>query len=287
MSEYNDYSDILVEVPDEDLEELADIYRSRSYMPHASSLLKNGHRLRRQGCFFIQFLSPRNCWKKDGTFFALMEFPPLYQLSIFTMDESGESVYQGLMNTKRIDFNKNLEFEAIPHIVYSTVMRVIDEKKLNIENNNQCFIYTVPQKVARNFQMKCPNHLEIRRLEISQADFMNSIWPHRSPGSEKYVTSLIETCGGYGLFIKSTNELVSWILKKKLGEIGLLQTVDHHKRKGFGSIILKKMSKEVAEDGENPTGIVSVSNEASIKLLEKEHFENLGWCYYIKVNGKK
>ncbi|KAG5896306.1 hypothetical protein JTB14_008862 [Gonioctena quinquepunctata] len=277
--------DILVDIPERDLDELVEIYKKRKYIPYISSLVRNARRLKKEGCSFVTFVSPRNCWRRDGTFFALMEFPGKYQVAICTLDDSGKNVYEGLMNTRRIDFRKVLHFDDIPSNVHTTILRVFEEKKLKVSVNIANCVYTTPRIKAIHFQSKCPDHLRLSKLQVTDSNLMNSTWAGRFPGSEEYIATLIEKIGGYGLYLKSTNELVAWVVKKGLGEIGLLQTVDQQKKKGLASILLRKISKEIAEDGDDPTGTVSAINIPSRTLLEKWHIKNAGSCYDVRVEN--
>ncbi|KAG5896305.1 hypothetical protein JTB14_008861 [Gonioctena quinquepunctata] len=285
MNETTNITDILVDIPDEHLEVLVEKYIDNRYISCIRSLVRNGRRLRKAGCFFVTFASTRNCWQKDGTFFALMEFPRKYQVAIFTLDDSAKNVYEGLMNTRRIDFRKRLHFDVIPSNVHPSILRVCEEKKLKVSVNSTNCVYTIPRIKAMNFQTTCPDPLKLSKLQVTDSNLMNSIWAHTFPGSEEFVATLIEKYGGYGLYLKSTNELVAWVVKKGLGEMGLLQTVDHQKKKGLASILLKKMSKEIAEDGDDPTIIVVATNTPSRTLMEKLHFENVGPCYDVRVEN--
>lgn len=78
--------------------------------------------------------------------------------------------------------------------------------------------------------------------------------------------------GGYGLFLKSDNSIVAWVLKNHLGALAILQTVEEHKRKGYGSLITKVLSQEIAKEGHEPIAMVLIENVTSQKL-----FKNLGF----------
>ncbi|KAG5894606.1 hypothetical protein JTB14_026137 [Gonioctena quinquepunctata] len=285
MSDPKPYDDILVDIPDESLEELADIYEKKcTNIPYASSLLRNGKRLRDKGVFYITFMSPGDSWKKDGTFFALMEFPGKYHLTVFTLSESANNIYESLMKTKRIHFD-GLVFYALHNSLYQTILRIIGEKKLKTVKTNPNYIYTMPKEVAMDFQLELPPEVKLAKLEVSHSNLVSSHWPHRFPRCEEYIAAFIENNGGFGLFLKSTNELIAWVLKTGVGKIGVLETVEAHRKKGYASILTKTLSKEIALEGENPTTNVLDTNIASMKLMEKLGFRNVGLCYYITLAG--
>lgn len=118
-----------------------------------------------------------------------------------------------------------------------------------------------------------PEDYYISSLTPGHAPIINEVWPHNHPGSEIYVSQLIEANGGVGLFAKSTHELCAWVLKTYFGSLGLLQVAEAHKRKGFGSLMTKIFSKKLAEDGLDVTGTVVIHNVASQMLFKKLGFK--------------
>lgn len=81
--------------------------------------------------------------------------------------------------------------------------------------------------------------------------------------------------GGYGVFLKSDNSIAAWIFKNQLGCLGILQTVEKHKCKGYGSLLSKILAKEVGEDGHNPLGTVLTHNKPSQIMFTKIGFRTL------------
>ncbi|XP_023016215.2 uncharacterized protein [Leptinotarsa decemlineata] len=276
--------DILVDISNEYLDSLADIYRKSGNIPYASSLLRHGKKLIDEGKHFITFMSSGESWKQDGTFFALMQFPHRYQVVVLTLSASGEKIYDILMKTKRIDFDEHkMVFYALPSSLYPAILRVIEDKALKIEKTNINYIYTISKEDAMKFQVEYPPGIKSAKLEKCHSNIVNTFWSNAFPGSDEYVTAFIENNGGIGLFFESTNELVSWVLKTGVGKIGLLQTAQNHRKKGYASILTKLLSKQIAEGGENPTTNVLITNKASIKLMEKLGMQNVGTCYYITL----
>ncbi|KAJ8963358.1 hypothetical protein NQ318_018830, partial [Aromia moschata] len=226
------HNEILMNIPDEDLEKLADMYKQHGEIPYASSILTNGIKIRKKRSFFIRFMSTGNCWRNDGTFFAVMEFPHSYDLVVCTLDKTCKNVYEGLMRTKRLHFHRPLVFFAVHNTIYPTILKVIEDKKLRVKSDNSYYIYTISRTEAVHFKHDCPDEVEIRRLSASDANVVNSLWPLKFTYSEEFIGSLIDINGGYGLVLKSTGELVSWAVKTGLGQIGFVQTVDTYEKRG-------------------------------------------------------
>lgn len=116
---------------------------------------------------------------------------------------------------------------------------------------------------------------------------VNSLWPHRFPGSEKYLSSNADLNSAYGIFSKSDNQLLSWIFKNQLGQLGILQTITEQKGKGYGAILTKIMSIEIANDGHQPIAHILDTNFPCKKLFSKLGFKIIGTVQYFSVFKKE
>lgn len=65
-----------------------------------------------------------------------------------------------------------------------------------------------------------------------------------------------------------------------LGALGLLQVENTHKRKGFGSLVVKLLSKFLAENNIEVTAPVVVKNVASRSMFEKLGFKEVDKVYW-------
>ncbi|XP_018560931.1 uncharacterized protein LOC108903292 isoform X2 [Anoplophora glabripennis] len=198
--------------------------------------------------------------------------------------DSGKNIYEGIKETNKFEADdcndKILFLYAIHNKFYPIVAKAVREKGINLSIDDHCHMFSIPQEEALKFETECPPDVYIKQLDKSYANFINSIWPHRYEDSEKFIELLIEMNDSYGVFLKSTNELVSWILLSMLGQLGVLQTEDEHKRKGYASLITKYMSKQLALKGYNAFGTVIDTNHSSISMFTKLGFRSLGIAMY-------
>lgn len=114
-------------------------------------------------------------------------------------------------------------------------------------------------------------------------DQINSTWPHRAQGTLGYLTKLLELNGGMGLFLKDTNELCAWVIKNCYGGLGMLQTHEKYRRKGYGSLLIKIFAKMLAERGIDATGTIYGTNQVSQDLFKSLGFEprlEITWCQF-------
>lgn len=72
-----------------------------------------------------------------------------------------------------------------------------------------------------------------------------------------------------------------------LGALGLLQVMDTHKRKGFGNLAVRYMSKLLAEKDIEVTAPVVIENVASRAMFEKLGFKVIDKVYWADKPANK
>lgn len=133
--------------------------------------------------------------------------------------------------------------------------------------------------------LRCPEEVYVRKLRIDDAETINEIWPHKYDGSIEYINFFIEINGGFGVYLKETDELCSWILKNQMGTMSVLQTAEKFKRKGYGSLVTNVLAKEIANEGHVPLGTVLIDNVRSQRMFKKLGYHVIDRVAYIGTNG--
>lgn len=116
---------------------------------------------------------------------------------------------------------------------------------------------------------------------------INETWPHKYPGSEWYYQFLIKAKLGYGLYIKQ--ELVAWVFLREIGALGHLYTLEEHRRKGYGELVLKLISNMHLGDKKYTVAYCAGYNTNAAKLYMKLGFKNLvpiDWCDFTQKREK-
>jgi ribosomal protein S18 acetylase RimI-like enzyme len=192
------------------------------------------------------------------------------------------------METNRIKYDdRRTMFFAVHEKHMSAIQQFIKDKNLVKDMDNPCFLYAIPPEQARQFTVECPPEVFVRKLEPSAAQQVSAAWPHNFPGSDSYLGKFIEANGGYGVFLKSNNEMVAWVLKHAFGHPAMLQTEEKHMKKGYGSLVTRVLSKEIAEEGHWPVCSVMLNNERSKRMFEKLGFRSIGTCVFISLKHSK
>lgn len=70
----NTHYELLMNISDENLTFLGNMYKRENGIPYASLALTNGKKIRQEKSYsLMRFMSVGNRWKDDGTFFIIME----------------------------------------------------------------------------------------------------------------------------------------------------------------------------------------------------------------------
>uniref|UniRef100_A0A0A9WW50 Glycine N-acyltransferase-like protein 3 n=1 Tax=Lygus hesperus TaxID=30085 RepID=A0A0A9WW50_LYGHE len=136
-------------------------------------------------------------------------------------------------------------------------------------------LYWVPKEDALHWKIEAPHGTYVSFLNEAHAKEVDRIWPHRYDGSLDLISSMIRVNFGMGLFDSETNELMAWALHWFYGAIGVLQTKDQHKKKGYAATVVKAISREIARRGDDVFLNIIPGNTPSINLVEKLGFKFL------------
>ncbi|XP_049822416.1 uncharacterized protein LOC109603674 isoform X2 [Aethina tumida] len=278
----SDKSEILVVIPDEDLPELARMYKDCDEAPYVYTTILTGIHWKKLGKPTYTFTSPNNCWREDGTVFIFIEFN-LIDLHIYTLSNNYDNIYKGLKSTNRIKSGTKINFYSIHNSIAPTVRKFIKETNKTVPSDVTCSTYVLSIDKALKLDTSCPPETYVDRLKVDNTSQINDTWPFNYPNSDRYVLETIQNNDCFGLYLKESGELVAWALTHHMGILGLLYTEENHRKKGYGSIITKFLSKEMAGNGVRPIGNVVVGNRASEIMFERMGFKNIGTCDYIKV----
>ncbi|XP_055375840.1 uncharacterized protein LOC129608382 [Condylostylus longicornis] len=125
----------------------------------------------------------------------------------------------------------------------------------------------------------------LRQLRQEDAKTINEIWPHRHPGSINFIKRLIYYNLSMGVYKEDTGELIGWCLRLLIGSLGILHIKEGYKRQGFGSLLVRKMSKSLADMNEDTTAPVVIKNTPSRNMFKKLGFEEVGKNYWVDTTA--
>nr|XP_022915780.1 uncharacterized protein LOC111425769 [Onthophagus taurus]XP_022915788.1 uncharacterized protein LOC111425769 [Onthophagus taurus] len=229
----------------------------------------------------MKFISLGEDWKTKGTFAVKYNSVDIF---VFTLEKDCDSLRQLLMETDLLDSANQNIFYCILNEHLTTVYDTLSELNVDVTESYTTAMYWISKERALNFPVKCSEDVYIGTLNQSHVPLVSSLWPREFNGANEYFSSFVETKGGLGVFLKSNNQLVSWVLRNHWGVLVNLRTIPDYKRKGYGTLLVKAMCKKIAEEGNTPLATIIVGNIASEDLFKGLGFEYYDMCNTITVN---
>ncbi|XP_032519684.2 uncharacterized protein LOC116771817 [Danaus plexippus] len=204
-----------------------------------------------------------------------------YEVIIQCPNNDTTELEEALKTTKVIDWARKLEVPFAPKNVRDCMERIINERNYTLQYIDITDTFILKRN-AMPFDIRLAPELSFKLLTLHYKDTVNNAWPHKYPGSDWYFELLIKANLGYGLF--KGDELISWVFIKEMGALGHLYTLEEHRRKGYGELVLKLISNVLLNEGKYVVAFCVKGNENACKLYKKLNFENVQvvyWCNFI------
>ncbi|XP_045452460.1 uncharacterized protein LOC123661546 [Melitaea cinxia] len=205
----------------------------------------------------------------------------LYEVIILCPKDDISELEKALRKTALIEWTKLKEIPFAPKNVADCVRRITNDKKLLYNHCTKTQTYLL-DKDSNLFDVSLAPDLKFELLSLDHVNITNSKWPHKFPGSEWYYELLIKSKLGYGLF--KNGELVAWSFIKEMGALGHLYTLENHRRKGYGELVLKLISNALLKEKKYVYAFCVAGNTAASNLYEKLGFANVfdvEWLSYM------
>ncbi|XP_034099504.1 uncharacterized protein LOC117564727 [Drosophila albomicans] len=219
-------------------------------------------------------------WRKDGTFIMIAKHGGISDYVYFnTLSEDFDRLirllYAFITQTK------------VPLFLYGyggrlksavdDCIRRLSSKKFH--ETVKTAWYKASKELVATFSTEAPPGITLRKLEIEDAETVNELWPHHTKRSIKFVKHVIEN----DLTIAacdSNGKLLAWCLRLPLGSLGLLQVMPSQKRLGLGSLMVRVLSKKIAEQDLDVFAPVVTENTPSRRMFEKLGFQKIDNIYW-------
>lgn len=119
---------------------------------------------------------------------------------------------------------------------------------------------------------RLPDDIYIKSLEPCHAQLVYDHWPHKYASSFKVSVENIVDLPSAGVFLKDGDRLVAWAVCFPPIGISRFHTLDEFRCRGYGSYVIKYLSKRMAQAGFCPYGGIYGGNEPSVRC-----FTNVGY----------
>ncbi|KAH8419373.1 hypothetical protein KR222_010037 [Zaprionus bogoriensis] len=214
----------------------------------------------------------------DAALFVIVD---RYQLFVGCLNDAHELLEQAL---RLLDWSNGMKCSSVPARHIEAVRSVVREKRLAVEYDDPTLLYYMPAAQALQLQVDVPTGFHMDTLRQQDAELVNREWPNHHVGSLYFVQRQIRLCINAGLYTSTdTPQLVAWCLRLQGGYLGALQVLNTHKRRGFGSLVTKEISRRIATQGQDVMALVNAENTASRGMFEKLGFRAIDQCVWLRT----
>uniref|UniRef100_A0A182PWF7 DUF5645 domain-containing protein n=1 Tax=Anopheles epiroticus TaxID=199890 RepID=A0A182PWF7_9DIPT len=138
-----------------------------------------------------------------------------------TLEDPPTELTIALQQTTYINWNLKPVFTIGPNSdIRARLTEIIAEHKLPLESRSDCINFWMPKEEAAKLNPVVPNDVELKPLRFQHGKLINEWWPYRYPSSQRYFESAIEHYGGFGLFDKTSQELVACVFQNDHDAVG-------------------------------------------------------------------
>ncbi|XP_047536425.1 uncharacterized protein LOC125070558 [Vanessa atalanta] len=204
-----------------------------------------------------------------------------YEVIIQCPKDDTTELEKALRTTTLIDWTQPLEVPFAPIHISECLKRIIYEKNCKIDHITMTQTFLL-NKDSPLFDLSLAPEFSFKLLTLDYVNLVNTTWPHKTPGSEWYFELLIKANLGYGLF--KGGELIAWSFIKEMGALGHLYTLENHRRKGYGELVLKLISNVLLKDNKCVYAFCIAGNNKAGNLYKKLGFASVldvHWCNFV------
>lgn len=177
-------------------------------------------------------------------------------------------------------------FFVTPHPIMSALSPCLRSHGLQEMYNGQYTLYTLPAHVALPAISIGDeiNGVRVCALTVDDADIVNDHWQHKSAASLGRIKVLLRARVGVGLR-DASGALVCWAITYEYGSIGMLHTMDSHRRTGLARVVVAALGTHhrCVRPDVAPFCHISDSNMASRGLFTSMGFEAAGTADWVRV----
>jgi len=214
--------------------------------------------------------------KKDHRLNGRNQLQTIWTVTSWAEDE--ETRIGAFKSIDDIDWNME-EFVIVgPNDEPPSVMKEFFSDLGKVQKNYYANIFTMERQAALNSELRSSSDVYVKSLEIEHAATVYKHWPYNETTTvDSVVESIIETPSA-GVFLKDTDQLVSWMISRTPNGMAKLHTLEEFRRRGYAGFVAKYLAKRMAQSGYLPFAVIDSENESSRKC-----FTGVGFSFVTPV----
>lgn len=108
-------------------------------------------------------------------------------------------------------------------------------------------------------------------------------WPYKAVTTVDSVLNSVVESPSAGVFMKDTNQLVSFMISRVPNGMSQLHTLEGFRRRGYAAYVTRYLSKRMAQAGLTPFAVIFPDNESSIRCFQSVGFKIRSPSYIFAI----
>ncbi|XP_022258131.1 uncharacterized protein LOC111089604 [Limulus polyphemus] len=195
-----------------------------------------------------------------------------FPVSIFATPEASHQLEDYLLHSTLVDWSRNVSFfDLLPWVLPPTIR--VAQKKGKVEELNSYCRWILKDLSPIDLEIELPVEVYLAPLELHHVTEIYKTWGFHWAYSYENMMEQVECLPSSGIFLRQTNELVSWQTTCINGYNGCGYTLSEHRMKGYSRLALTFLTKECLCLGMVPCTTIRRCNPASENLYATNGFQ--------------
>lgn len=136
-------------------------------------------------------------------------------------------------------------------------------------------LFVMDRRMALNIELRARDDVYVKSLEPHHAAKVYDNWLYKDTTIMQAVVDSVVESPSAGVFLKATDELVSWMTNFLPTGLSQLHTKEECRQRGYATYVTQYLTKRTAQAGYVPYAIISIGNESSKRCLEGVGFQSI------------
>lgn len=246
-----------------------------------------------QSLFAINFIETCNKWKQkndqlqisllytersmeSGVFIGIMRSGCHGILVTFYAFDSHENDLETSLKHAPVHWKNVTLFEGIIEKHIPTVEKLISDQCVEMR-----FIPLTMVAMSKEYALKleiiCPDEVELAPLSEQHVDEIYKVWLMKNAFNIDTLRNSLRYNdeAAYGVFCKTSGELLTRCLRSHSGLLVALQTVEKAHNKGYARLLLKYVAKKMAERDILPCSYTADFNQTALHVFQSTGYKEM------------
>ncbi|XP_013187481.2 glycine N-acyltransferase [Amyelois transitella] len=233
--------------------------------------------------FNFSIYCPRGVIEKGMIAISSTDTYQLYICPVVT--ENLKCMEESLLNTKVVDWKKDIIIPAVTPDVMKLIDRVGHVLKLDVKCNGQVIRYLYSDNSPPFPDVNPPIGTTVGPLKNEFISLVDATWSFRSETSVQYFKRLLDSSSTYALYSEGGQPL-AWVIVDETGSLAHLYSLERCRRQGYASFLVKRAANDLLNKGQHVLLYSVMDNFPSQRLFVKLGFKNYGLTSWVVIQKR-